>query len=68
MPKTSRRADVHYPTSIRLSGDVVSALDEEAKIQQRSRAFIITFILKNWLAFSKEQRKKKDRKNENNPV
>lgn len=68
MPKVSRRSDVHYPTSVRLRGPILAALDEECKVQQRSRGFLINFILENWLEFNKAQRKKKDKRNESTPI
>lgn len=64
MPKVIRKSDAQYPTSVRLRGPVLVALDEECKVQQRSRGFLINFILENWLEFTKAQRKKKDKKDE----
>lgn len=48
-----------HPTSIRLPDDIKLALDRAALEQRRDRTFIILEILRQWMQWVKQQKKKK---------
>lgn len=42
------------PTSVRFPRDVIKALDAEAKKQQRTRTWVIIWVLRSWIEHARK--------------